>query len=119
MDAPSIKQLYLLSLNNVNQAKTSWHEQTSSINIYVLKQMQQRARQGYFNCVIDLAEAGQAANNAPFETASPNQVQDTWAILVSIVQKSPYLPFKDSRQGVKLVVQRLSWQYALVSWLAK
>lgn len=119
MDAPSIKQLYLLSLNNVNQAKALWHKQVSSINIYVFKQMQQRAKQGYFNCVIDLAEAGQAANNAPFETASPSQIQDTWAILVSIVQKSPYLPFKDGRQGVKLAVQRLSWQYALVSWLAK
>ena len=76
MDVQSIKQLYLLSLNNMNQAKTSWHEQTSSIDIYVLKQMQQRARQGYFNCVIDLAEAGQAANNTPFEAASPSQIQD-------------------------------------------
>ena len=119
MDAQSIKQLYLLSLNNVNQAKTSWHEQTSSIDIYVLKQMQQRARQGYFNCVIDLAEAGQAANNTPFKTASPSQIQDAWVILASIVQKSPYLPFKNGKQGVKLAVQRLSWQYALVSWLAK
>lgn len=119
MDAPSIKQLYLLSLNNVNQAKALWHKQVSSINAYVFKQMQQRAKQGYFNCVIDLAEAGQVANNAPFETASPSQVQDAWAILASIVQKSPYLPLKDGRQGVKLAVQRLSWQYALVSWLAK
>lgn len=119
MDAISIKQLYLLSLNNVNQAKASWHEQVSSINAYVFEQMQQRAKQGYFNCVIDLAEAGQTANNTPFETASPSQVQDTWVILVNIVQKSPYLPFKDGRQGVKLAVQRLSWQYALVSWLAK
>lgn len=119
MDAQDIKQLYLLSLNNVNQAKASWHKQTSSINAYVFKQMQQRAKQGYFNCVIDLAEAGQAANNTPFETASPSQIQDTWAILVIIVQKSPYLPFKDGRQGIKLAVQRLSWQYALVSWLAK
>ena len=92
MDVQSIKQLYLLSLDNMNQAKTSWHEQTSSINAYVLKQMQQRAKQGYFNCVIDLAEAGQAANNTPF---------------------------KNGKQGVKLAIQRLSWQYALVSWLAK
>lgn len=119
MDTQNIKQLYLLSLNNVNQAKISWHEQTSSINAYVLKQMRQRARQGYFNCVIDLTEASQAANNAPFETASPSQIQDTWVILASIVQKSPYLPLKDGKQGVKLAVQRLSWQYALVSWLAK
>lgn len=119
MDVQSIKQLYLLSLDNMNQAKTSWHEQTSSINAYVLKQMQQRARQGYFNCVIDLAEAGQAANNTPFKTASPSQIQDTWVILASIVQKSPYLPFKNGKQGVKLAIQRLSWQYALVSWLAK
>lgn len=119
MDVQSIKQLYLLSLNNMNQAKTSWYEQTSSIDIYVLKQMQQRARQGYFNCVIDLAEAGQAANNTPFEAASPSQIQDAWVILASIVQKSPYLPFKDGKPGVKLAIQRLSWQYALVSWLAK
>lgn len=119
MDAPSIKQLYLLSLDNMNQAKASWHKQTSLIDAYVLKQMQQRAKQGYFNCVIDLAEAGQAANDAPFETASPSQIQDTWVILVSIVQKSPYLPFKDGKQGVKLAIQRLSWQYALVSWLAR
>lgn len=119
MDVQSIKQLYLLSLNNMNQAKTSWHEQTSSIDIYVLKQMQQRAKQGYFNCVIDLAEAGQAANNTPFKTANPSQIQDAWVILVSIVQKSPYLPFKNGKQGVKLAIQRLSWQYALVSWLAK
>ena len=119
MDAQSIKQLYLLSLNNMNQAKALWHKQTSLIDIYVLKQMQQRARQGYFNCVIDLADASQAANNTPFKAASPSQIQDTWVILASIVQKSPHLPFKDSKQGVKLVVQRLSWQYALVSWLAK
>ena len=119
MDAPSIKQLYLLSLNNVNQAKASWHKQTSLIDAYVLKQMRQRARQGYFNCVIDLTEAGQAANNTPFKAASPSQIQDTWVILVSIVQKSPYLPFKDGKQSVKLAIQRLSWQYALVSWLAK
>lgn len=119
MDASSIKQLYLLSLGNMNQAKASWHEQTSLIDAYVLKQMQQRAKQGYFNCVIDLAEAGQAANNTPFATASPSQIQDTWVILASIVQKLPYLPFKDSKQGVKLAVQRLSWQYALLSWLAK
>ena len=119
MDAPSIKQLYLLSLNNMNQAKASWHKQTLSIDIYMLKQMQRRAKQGYFNCVIDLAEAGQAANNTPFKTASPSQIQDTWVILASIVQKSPYLPFKDGKQGVNLTVQRLSWQYALVSWLAK
>ena len=119
MDAPSIKQLYLLSLNNMKQAKALWHKQTLTINIYVLKQMQQRAKQGYFNCVIDLAEAGQTANNTPFKIASPSQIQDTWVILVSIVQKSPYLPFKDGKQGVKLAVQRLSWQYALVSWLAK
>lgn len=119
MDVPSIKQLYLLSLGNMNQAKASWHEQTLSINAYVLKQMQQRARQGYFNCVIDLAEAGQAANNTPFKTINPSQIQDTWVILASIVQKSPYLPFKDGRRSVKLAVHRLSWQYALVSWLAK
>lgn len=119
MNAPSIKQLYLLSLGNMNQAKASWHEQTSLINAYVFKQMQQRAKQGYFNCVIDLAEAGQAANNTPFEAASPSQIQDTWVILASIVQKSPYLPFKNGKQGVKLAIQRLSWQYALVSWLAK
>ena len=119
MDAPSIKQLYLLSLDNMNQAKASWHKQTSSISAYVLKQMRQRAKQGYFNCVIDLAEASHAANDTPFETASPSQIQDTWVILASIVQKSPYLPFKDGKQGVKLAVQRLSWQFALVSWLAK
>lgn len=119
MDAQSIKQLYLLSLNNVNQAKTSWHKQTSSINAYVFKQMQRRAKQGYFNCVIDLAEAGQVANNTPFEAASPSQIQDAWVILASIVQKSSYLPFKNGKQGVKLAIQRLSWQYALVSWLAK
>lgn len=119
MDAQSIKQLYLFSLDNMNQAKASWYKQTSSIDTYVLKQMQQRARQGYFNCVIDLAEASQTANNTPFETASPSQIQDTWVTLASIVQKSPYLPFKDGKQGVKLAVQRLSWQYALVSWLAK
>lgn len=119
MDAPSIKQLYLLSLDNMNQAKASWRKQTSSIDSYVLKQMQRRAKHGYFNCVIDLAEASQTANNTPFEAASPSQIQDAWVILASIVQKSPYLPFKDGRQGVKLVVQRLSWQYALVSWLAK
>ena len=119
MDAPSIKQLYLLSLGNMNQAKASWHEQTLSINAYVLEQMQQRANQGYFNCVIDLAEAGQAANDMPFKTASPSQIQDTWVILASIVQKLPHLPFKDSKQGIKLAVQRLSWQYALLSWLAK
>lgn len=119
MDAPSIKQLYLLSLGNMNQAKALWHKQTSSISAYVLKQMQQRAKQGYFNCVIDLAEAGQAANDTPFKTINPSQIQDTWVILASIVQKSPYLPFKDGKQGVKLAVQRLSWQYALVSWLAK
>lgn len=119
MDAPSIKQLYLLSLNNMNQAKALWHKQTSSIDTYVFEQMQRRAKQGYFNCVIDLAEAGQAANNTPFKTASPSQIQDTWVILASIVQKSPYLPFKNGKQGVKLAVQRLSWQYALVSWLAK
>lgn len=119
MDAQSIKQLYLLSLNNVNQAKASWHKQTLSIDTYVLKQMQQRARQGYFNCVIDLTEASQAANDTPFEAASPSQIQDAWVILASIVQKSPYLPFKNGKQGVKLAIQRLSWQYALVSWLAK
>lgn len=119
MDAPSIKQLYLLSLDNMNQAKASWHKQISSISAYVLKQMQQRAKQGYFNCVIDLAEASHAANDTPFKTASPSQIQDTWVMLASIVQKSPHLPFKDGRQGVKLAVQRLSWQYALLSWLAK
>ena len=119
MDAQSIKQLYLLSLDNMNQAKALWHKQTSLIDIYVLKQVQQRAKHGYFNCVIDLAEAGQAANNTPFKTINPSQIQDAWVILASIVQKSPYLPFKDGRQGVKLAVQRLSWQYALVSWLAK
>ena len=119
MDAPSIKQLYLLSLDNMNQAKASWHKQTSSINTYVFKQMQQRAKHGYFNCVIDLVDASQVANNAPFKTASPNQIQDAWVILASIVQKSPYLPFKDGKQGVELAVQRLSWQYVLVSWLAK
>lgn len=119
MDAPSIKQLYLLSLGNMNQAKALWHKQTLSINAYVLEQMQRRAKQGYFNCVIDLTEAGQAANNTPFEAASPSQIQDTWVILASIVQKSPYLPFKDGKRGVKLSVQRLSWQYALVSWLAR
>lgn len=119
MDAPSIKQLYLLSLDNMNQAKASWHKQTSSTSAYVLKQMQRRAKQGYFNCVIDLAEASHAANDTPFETASPSQIQDAWVILASIVQKSPYLPFKDSKQGIKLAVQRLSWQYALLSWLAK
>lgn len=119
MDVQSIKQLYLLSLNNMNQAKASWHKQTSLINAYVLKQMQQRAKQGYFNCVIDLSEAGQAANDTPFKAASPSQIQDAWVILASIVQKSPYLPFKDGKQGVKLAIQRLSWEYALVSWLAK
>ena len=119
MDAQSIKQLYLLSLDNMNQAKALWHKQTSLIDIYVLKQVQQRAKHGYFNCVIDLAEAGQAANNTPFEAASPSQIQDAWVILASIVQKSPYLPFKDGKRGVKLAIQRLSWQYALVSWLAK
>ena len=119
MDAQSIKQLYLLSLDNMNQAEALWHKQTSLIDIYVLKQMRQRAKQGYFNCVIDLAEAGQTANNTPFKTINPSQIQDTWVILASIVQKSPYLPFKDGKQGVKLSVQRLSWQYALVSWLAK
>lgn len=119
MDVQSIKQLYLLSLNNMNQAKALWHKQTSSIDSYVLKQMQRRAKQGYFNCVIDLVEAGQVANDTPFKEASPSQIQDTWVILASIVQKLPYLPFKDGKQGVKLAVQRLSWQYALVSWLAK
>lgn len=119
MSTQSIKQIYLLSLNNVSKAKASWHEQNASVNAYAFKQMQQRAKQGYFNCVIDLAEAGQIANNAPFETTSPSQVQDAWTILAGIVQKSPYLPFKDGHQGVRLVVQRLSWQYALVSWLAK
>ena len=119
MDAQSIKQLYLLSLDNMNQAKASWYKQTASVDIYVFEQMQQRAKQGYFNCVIDLAAASQAANNAPFKAASPSQIQDAWVILASIVQKSPYLPFKDGKQGVKLAVQRLSWQYALVSWLAK